>query len=125
MKTLMAILMFFAPMQLDILNDVAAAIKSGNASAVSTYFADNVDMKILDQENIYSKAQAELILKDFFAKHAVKGFTIAHTSAARTDSQYAIGTLETANGKYRVHYLLKKNASGTSSISQFRIETDE
>ncbi len=69
MKTLLALLLFFSPFvaSADIADDVAAAIRTGNAKEISKYFADNVDLKVLEQENIYSKAQAELILKDFFA----------------------------------------------------------
>jgi len=75
------------------------------------YFADNVDLKVLEQENIYSKAQAELILKDFFAKHPVQEFTVVHKSQPKNDSQFTIGTLKTTNGTYRVHYLMKNNCS--------------
>ena len=106
-------------------NAIAAAIKSGNAKEISKYFSDDVDMKILDKEEVYSKAQAELILKDFFAKHPVKSFALAHKSApnAKNSSQYVIGTLETANGKYRTYFLLK--TTGTQQqIQQFRIEAD-
>ncbi|MBI3511281.1 MAG: DUF4783 domain-containing protein [Bacteroidetes bacterium] len=108
----------------DIVDDVAQAIRSGNAEDLSKYFADNVDLKVLEQENIYSRAQAELILKDFFAKHPVQEFTIVHKSTANNESQFAIGTLKTANGTYRVHYLLKGPA-GSTTVSQFRIENSD
>lgn len=126
MNTMLAILLFFIPNIFigDVSDNIAAAIRSGNAKEVSQYFADNVDMKVLDQENIYSKAQAELILKDFFAKHAVKSFTLAHKSAPRNDSQFAIGTLTTSNGTYRVHFLMKTTGA-TTTIQQFRIEPSD
>lgn len=125
MKTVLAVFLFIFPVLFaDLSDNIAAAIRTGNAKEVSKYFADNVDMKVLDQENIYSKAQAELILKDFFSKHPVKAFTLAHKSAERNDSQFAIGTLTTANGNYRVHFLMKKSASGMA-IHQFRIEPSD
>ena len=126
MKKLIAILCFVIPMSLvaDIPDDVAAAIRTGDAHQVAGYFADNVDLKVLEQENIYSKAQAELILDDFFTKHPVKGFTIVHKSVPKNDSQFAIGTLETTNGKYRVHYLMK-TIIGKTSVTQFRIENSD
>ena len=125
MKTLLGILMVMVPsIFLDLSEDIALAIRSGNANSVSAYFADKVDMKVLDQENIYSKAQAESILKDFFTKHPVKAFTVVHKSAERNDSQFAIGKLTTANGIYRVHFLMKKSG-GSASIHQFRIETSD
>ncbi len=126
MKKLIAVLCFVIPMSLvaDIPDDVAAAIRTGDAHKVAGYFADNVDLKVLEQENIYSKAQAELILDDFFVKHPVKGFTIVHKSVPKNDSQFAIGTLETTNGKYRVHYLMK-TIIGKTSVTQFRIENSD
>lgn len=122
---MLAILLVVVPgMFLDLSENIAVAIRSGNANSVSAYFADKVDMKVLDQENIYSKAQAESILKDFFAKHPVKAFTVVHKSAERNDSQFAIGKLTTANGTYRVHFLMKKSG-GSASVHQFRIETSD
>jgi hypothetical protein len=122
------ILFFFAghlnPIPVDISDDVAAAIKSGSAAGISKFFAASVDLKVLDKENIYSKSQAELIIKDFFAKHSVKNFSIAHKSALKNDSQFAIGTLETPTGKFRVNFVMK-TASGTSTITQFRIEQED
>jgi hypothetical protein len=108
----------------DVSDDIAAAIRSGNAAAISKYFATSVDLKVLDQENIYSKAQAELILKDFFSKHTLKNFNIAHKSALKNDSQFAIGTLETTSGKFRINFVMK-TAGATSTITQFRIERED
>src|SRR3954467_2128357 len=115
MKTVLAVLLFLFPFvaKADIVDDVANAIRSGNAKEISKYFADNVDLKVLEQENIYSKAQAELILKDFFEKHPVQEFTVVHKSQPKNESQFAIGTLKTTNGNYRVHYLMKTSAGPT------------
>ena len=129
MKTVLAILLFVFPVLAygqtpDVADLVAAAIRSGNAKEISKYFADNVDLKVLEQENIYSKAQAELILKDFFAKHTVSEFTVVHKSQPKNDSQFAIGTLKTSDGTYRVHYLMKA-AAGITTVTQFRIENSD
>ncbi len=122
MKTLLALLLFLSPFvaSADIPDDVANAIRTGNAKEISKFFSDNVDLKVLEQENIYSKAQAELILKDFFAKHPVQAFTIVHKSQPKNDSQFTIGSLQTTSGNYRVHYLLK-----SSMVTQFSIETSD
>lgn len=106
----------------DITDDIANAIKTGNSKALSAFFTDNVDLKVLAQEDVYSKAQAELIVKDFFTKHNVKSFTIEHKST-KNESRFAIGKLESSNGKFRVYFLLKKSA-GKLKIQQFRIEPE-
>lgn len=122
-RLVILMLMWIAPFALkaDVIDDIASAIRAGNAKEISKYFADQVDLKVLDQENIYSRAQAEMIIKDFFVKHPVKGFVLVHRSVPKNDSRYAIGTLDTSTGTYRVHYQIK-TAAGKHSIMQFRIE---
>ncbi len=106
----------------DITDEIALAVKSGNSKEISSHFTDNIDLKVLQQEDVYSKAQAELIVKDFFLKHTVKSFEIDHKSV-KNDTQFAIGKLETSAGKFRVYFLIKKSA-GILKIQQFRIEAE-
>ncbi|MFL5763304.1 MAG: DUF4783 domain-containing protein [Bacteroidia bacterium] len=108
---------------IDLIDDIAAAIRSGNPKNISKFFIENVDMKIIDQDAIYSKQQAEMILKDFFSKHAVKSYTTIHKSEPKAGSQYVIGSLETASGKFRTYFLIKTTGASTL-IQQFRIETE-
>lgn len=108
---------------LDVSTEVLDAIKQGNAAAIAKNFNDKIDLKILDQEDVYSKAQAELVLKDFFAKHPVKSFVESHSSNAKSANQFVVGTLTSTNGKYRVSFLLKKFGD-RFLISQFRIENE-
>ncbi|MBL7882786.1 MAG: DUF4783 domain-containing protein [Bacteroidia bacterium] len=114
---------FFLAFSTDIIEDIASAIRSGNPKTISTYFIDNIDLKVIDKEDVYSKAQAEMILKNFFSKHNVKTYTIAHKSVQKNGSQYVIGTLETLNGKFRVYFLVKTVGSQTL-IQQFKIEPE-
>ena len=128
MKSFLSLLMFFtifvsiAEPFIDMADDVASAVKTGNAANVSKYFSANVDLKILDEEDIYSKAQAELILKDFFAKNPIKSFAVMHKGTSKSGDQFAIGTYETTGGKkFRSYFLFKKDGSGLS-IQQLRFE---
>lgn len=130
MNTLLTIL-FLTLMQpptepvLDISDDVASAVKTGNAASVAKFFSSSVDMKILGKEDVYSKAQAELILKDFFSKNAVKSFAIMHKGTSKTGDQFAIGTYETTAGKkFRTYFLFKKEATGLT-IQQLRFEAQD
>lgn len=130
MNTLLSIMMFFFIMQppvesvLDVADDVAAAIKTGNASNVSKFFSANVDLKILDKEDVYSKAQAELILKDFFTKNAIKSFTVIHKGTSKNGDQFAIGSYETSAGKKFRSYCLFKKEGAILTIQQLRFEDE-
>lgn len=111
------------PEPMDIYEDIAKGIKSGNAKELSRFFASNVDLTILDKEGMYSKAQAEVVIQDFFNKHKPNGYTLKHKSAQPGGAQYCIGALTTTgNETYQVYYLLK-NIGGAQLIQQFNIES--
>ena len=122
MKLLLAIFALFtgflAP-EAEVSEEIIAAIRQGKSSELVKYFDDKVSIKIINQEDVLSRSQAEANLRYFFEKHPVKAFTGTHASAVNNHSQYITGTLETANGRYRVSVLLRRNL-----VSQFRIEND-
>jgi len=103
----------------DISDDIVAAMKQGKSTELVKFFDDKVSIKIINQEDVLSKSQAEANVKFFFDKHAVKNFSSVHVSSVNNSSQYITGSLETANGRFRVSILIRRNL-----ISQFRIETD-
>lgn len=107
----------------DIISDIAAAIKSGNAANVSKYFNTTIDLTVPAGEGTYSKTQAEQILKDFFTKNPPKSFTINHQGASNDGSLFAIGTYISGSTSYRSYFLLKKIASGYC-IHQLEFEED-
>lgn len=110
---------------LDITDDVATALKTGNASSVAKFFSANVDLKTVDKEEVYSKAQAELILKDFFSKNPIKTFSVIHKGTSKSGNQFAIGTYETTSGKkFRSYFLFKKEGIGLT-IQQLRFEAQD
>ena len=109
---------------LDTNSDIITAIKSGNYRTIASFFNANVELDLPGNEGIYSKVQAESILKDFFAKNTPKNYTSKHDGQSNEGSQYNIGILETSGGKYRTYFLLKKQADGLK-IKEFRIEAEK
>ena len=101
----------------EVSDEVISAIRQGKASELVKHFDEKVSIKLINQEDVLSRAQAEANLKYFFEKHPVKAFTSTHASAITNHSQYITGTLETAAGKYRVSVLIRRGL-----VSQFRIE---
>lgn len=82
------------------IDDVIAAMKSGNAAGVSKYFDNYVDITLPDKSSNYSKSQGELIIKDFFSNNTVKSFEVKH-KGNNDNGDYCIGTLKTKNGDFR------------------------
>jgi hypothetical protein len=77
-------------------------------------------MVVLENDNVYSKAQAQQIVSKFFSSNAPESFNIIH-QGGKEGAQYVIGNLVTSGGTFRVYFLLKKNA-GKDYIHQLRIE---
>jgi len=120
MKLLAAILLSVFSFSIqDLNNDIAAALKKGNSASVVKHFADKVSIKVLNQEDLLSKAQAQAVIEDFFLKHKVKNYITSHTSIINGNQQFSTGSLDTSDGKYRISILIRGNV-----ISQFRIEHD-
>jgi hypothetical protein len=89
------------------IDDVVTAMRNGNASQLSKYFDTRVDITVPGKSDNYSKSQAELILKDFFASNEVKGFVVKH-KGKQNGSEFCIGLLQTRNGEYRTKFFMKK-----------------
>ena len=89
------------------------SFKAGNALKISSYFGDNVDLSITDKENLYSRSQAEQILKNFFSQHKPSNFSIMHKGKSG-QTQYFIGELKTGDGEFRV--TINSKPSGSSTI---------
>jgi ribosome biogenesis GTPase A len=121
MKLLVPIFFFISSFfsAFDVTDDVVAAIKSGKSSELVKFFDEKLTVKILNQEDLLSKAQAEANVKYFFEKHIIKNFTVSQSRTVNSTVQLVSGSLETMNGKFRVSILLRRNL-----ISQFRIEND-
>jgi hypothetical protein len=85
---------------------VIGALRSGNATELSSYFDENVELTLPDQSDSYSKAQAALILKDFFSNNGVKSFDVKH-KGDNGGGQFCIGTLQTKSGNFRTTVFMK------------------
>jgi hypothetical protein len=106
----------------DIPAEIIAAFKTGNSNQLAQYFNASVELLILTDEKVYNKAQAELVIKNFFSTHTPSGFTIIH-EGGKEGSYFAIGKLVTNNGTFRV-YVLLKSANSKQFIHQLRIENE-
>src|SRR5215510_8453151 len=92
------------------IDEVITAMRSGDADGLSKYFDDNVELVLPVKSDSYSKAQAQVILKDFFGNNSVKGFELKHKGDA-PGGHYCIGTLQTKSGNFRAHVFMKAKGS--------------
>ena len=117
------LLSFEVEQQVTVPDEIYSAIKAGNSKVLAKYFNSNVELVILDKEGVYSKTQAELILRDFFAKNIPSNLVKRHEGKSGKQASYVICALTSSKGQYRVYFVMKSN-NGEFTIHQFRIEND-
>jgi len=106
----------------DIPGEIVSSFNSGNAAKLSQYFNQTIELTFFEKEEIYSKTQAEIILRDFFAKNPPKQFKILH-EGGKESSKYAIGQYISNTKTFRITFLLK-TINSKVFIHQLRIEND-
>ncbi len=105
------------------IDEVISAIRSGNSGELSKYFDDNVELTLPDKSDSYSKAQAQLIVRDFFNNNGVKGFDLKHKGDS-PGGHFCIGTLQTNAGNFRTNVFMKVKG-GKEVIKEIRFQSIE
>ncbi len=102
-------------------DEVVRLLKAGNSAELSQHFIPNIDLTILETDDVFSRAQAEQILKNFFKKHRPTDLQLEHQGTSKLDDRYRIGKLKTKNGAFRLTFFMKK-VEDRLYIKQLRIE---
>lgn len=103
------------------LENVISALRSGNASQLSGSFDDNVELTLPDKSDNFSKAQAQLIVKDFFSNNGVKGFEVKHKGDSPGGGHFCIGTLQTNAGNFRTNVFMRVK-NGKEVVKEIRFQ---
>ena len=94
------------------MEDVVNAIKNNRIEDMSKYFDNIVPVTINNTQTIYSRNQAEVVLKDFFDRNLPKDFLVMDNGSPNNTTKFIIGTLVTPSGtKYNVYILMKQKDS--------------
>ena len=105
---ILAFVLAFGPTQDETVKDIGTAIKAGSAKELIKFCNNTVEIKIDGESSNYSKAQAEVILRNFFTKTPPKNFSYIHQGASPEGLKYTIGRYTHADGAYRVVMVIKK-----------------
>lgn len=105
------------------IDDVIASIRSGNSAELAKFFDDSVELTLPDKSDSYSKAQAQLIVKDFFGNNRVKGFDLKHKGDS-PGGHFCIGTLQTNAGNFRTNVFMKTKG-GKEVVKEIRFQSVE
>lgn len=127
MKTTLTLIIIFLTrisFAFDIVDDVSASFKNGNALAISKYFSTTLELKILEKDGMYSAAQAQVILKDFFAKYPPNKVKILHKVLSNANYKFGVILFSTSQETFRIRIELR-NIEGSFIITQIRIEENK
>lgn len=111
MKTIMFLMFFTSSMTTSPpnLGEIAKSISSGNAAELANFFAEDVELTLLGDTNLYTKEEAQTAVADFFTANKPKKYTQVHEGSSKgANGQYCIGILETGAQKYRVMLYMEK-----------------
>ena len=119
-------LLFLLPMvaTADTIEKISELIKQGNAHEIAKFFATSVDISILDETNVYSKAQSEMILDKFFKENKPHSVKLLHRINSNPNYNFGVLILTTDKGKFRVSYTLKE-VNKVMAVIELRIETEK
>ncbi|MBE9601259.1 DUF4783 domain-containing protein [Pedobacter sp. MC2016-24] len=130
MKPLFFLFVFFSQLtgyhvfQNDVIEGLSAHFKAGNSKEIAANFASSVELIIIDEEDVYSKAQAEQILRNFFTKYPPVKSSVVHLINTNPNFRFGILSLQTKNAKFRVSITMKKSGSAFF-ITELRVESDK
>ncbi|MBD1384055.1 DUF4783 domain-containing protein [Mucilaginibacter rigui] len=119
-------LLFLLPLAVkaDDIEKIADLLKQGNAHELAKMFSSNVDMNILDETNVYSKAQSEMILDKFFKENKPHTVKLLHRVSSNPNYNFGVAILSTDKGKFRISYTLRE-INKVMVVIELRIETEK
>lgn len=121
---LMLILFVIISIAADPVDSVANLISQGNAHELSKYFAQNVEITLMDVENVYTKTQAEIVVDKFFSQNKPLAVKILHKVDSNPNYRFAVLILNTDKEVFRVSYTMKGTGADLVLI-ELRIELEK
>ncbi len=103
---------------------IAKALSAGDAATLAEHFDENIELIVLDEEGIYSKSQAEQVVKNFFVDYPPKSFKLVHRGTNNDKLHYCIGNMRIGDTMYRVSFYMKQTDEKSLLIQELSIEEE-
>jgi len=94
------------------------ALKTANATEVSRYFDNYIDLKLPEHNELKNigKNQAGIALENFFKENDIKGFELS-SQRDMNGTMYLAGRLQNSNKGYNITILLKTKDTNQQIIT--------
>ncbi len=103
-----------------IVKKIEVAIRSGSSKNLSSFFYKSIRLKIIGNNNIYSKKQAEMIIYDFFHENLPDSYKV-NSYKINGKFRSVIGLYKSKKKSFRFHYRLTEY-NGKLQIGYFEID---
>jgi hypothetical protein len=91
-----------------IVNKIISCIKAQNIRCVGQYFANNIEMTLLNNKGNYSRSQATAILDDFVSKFPIKSVFDINTGNLSSNKVYVMCKYTSDSDVYKIYFILYK-----------------
>jgi len=105
----------------DVVDDIMTHLKNADTKELSGYFSSSVSITLLKDEGVYSKVQAEIILKEFFNRNRPKEISAVQKLDSNPNFRYVVLNMRTEERSLRVSFKLVAEAD-SFKITELRIE---
>lgn len=98
-----------------VLQSVGESLINNDASRLSRYFSDRVELTIVNKTENLSQAQAQYVMDNFFAKFPYKTFHILHRGNAN-GVLYALAEYRSESGTFDVNIFIKISSAQVTEM---------
>lgn len=109
------------PNMADMNDTLLIELKTGNAKNIARFFASSITLSILNEDGLYSKFQAEMLLQGFFSKNKPSAVKLLQKITNKTNYSYYVYQLSSNKNLFRVFIKINLSKSG-QTIEEFRVE---
>lgn len=105
----------------DVIDDISTCLRNANTKELSKYFSSTVSMALINDEGVYSKVQAEIILREFFNRNQPTDISIIQRLDSNPNFRFIVIQMATSRRNYRISYKLVSE-SNSFKINELRID---
>ncbi len=103
-----------------VFSSITKYLAAGDEAALSSWFADNLDVTVISSTRNCSRKQAREILRNFFNTNTPRSFTVSH-KASEGGKKYLIGQLNAGGELFEVTIYATSSGGDTYKIQQLGI----
>lgn len=103
---------------------IADLLQQGQAHELMNQASAKIELSIMNDESVVSKAQAETQLAAFFTANKPIAAKVVHSMDANPNLLFAIISLKTSTGNFRVSYSIK-TINGSQQLTELHIQLEK